>query len=604
MADDDNTQVDDYGNPIDTSAAPAPAPDQQAGIPEPTDAERRAKTELKAATEGRDVNEDPLERAAGRSPLNQLGDKLGIGKKVGGLQESIRNEMQEDPADAGVVQKGSSALRGIYNYLTGQDAASKQDLSAAIQRVNPKGNLDDNVALHAAIAAEEDPYKKDALMSRAVHTAREARALARNAADNNHWDTADALVNEGLKYLPDGTKAEFTRHNGGVTATISHLGTDRSDVINLTPQQYSAWLHSPESDPDHVMQGSGGGIATSLYAAAKQQHADAGPSAPSQAQMRDTQRLGPGAAKGGEDMGPSYGPTKEQIAPDPRYAPQAPGSAAKPQMQFDTPDRYGRTTEQRERDTTQRAQMWDRAAAGRDEAVPTQPGNDVMAQRERDLAQRAEERRVGARVAPQLQEHSNEIAGQVLDTQLGRYKEMEDARRQLSEGKGVDMSRFGNAGRREDYIGQAEQAVKNIRRDKDGNLWTQDPMGRVVPYNTQAADQQSQDRQINPAVVRRSVASELGAQERAQYERDLDRRAKTSQAAAREKIARGETYDAFDANMARYGNRLGSPEDFEKTGEFMSSNRVGGGSSDNGGGGQQPTRRFARQSRRRHRRQQ
>jgi hypothetical protein len=130
-----------------------------------------------------------------------------------------------------------------------------------------------------------------------------------------------------------------------------------------------------------------------------------------------------------------------------------------------------------------------------------------------------------------------------------------------------------------------------------------------VPYNTQAADQQSQDRHINPAVVRRSVASELGAQDRAQYERDLDRRAKTSQAAAREKIARGETYDAFDANMAHYGNRLGSPEDFEKTGEFMDSylgnNSVGGGSSDNGGGGgQQPTRRFARQSRRRHRRQQ
>jgi len=602
---DDNTQVDDLGNPIDTSAAPAPAPDQQAGIPEPTDAQRQAKNELKAKVEGRDINEDPLEKAAGRSPLNQIEDKLGIGKKIGGLQESIRNEMQENP-DSNVVQKGGAALRGIYNYLTGQDAASKADLSSAIQRVNPNGNLDDNVALHAAIAAEQDPYKKDALMSRSIHTAREARALARNAADNNHWDTADALVNEGMKYLPDGTKAEFTRHNGGVAATISHLGTDKSDVINLTPQQYSAWLHSADSDPDHIMRGTGG-IVESLNRATQQQRSAAGPGAPSQAQMRDTQRFGPNDAVGDQDAGPTFGPTKEQIAPDPRYAPQESGSNAPQHMQFDTPDRYGRTTEQRERDTTQRAQMWDQAAAGRAGPEPYRAGDTVMAQREQDLRDRAEERRVGARVAPGMQEHSNEIAGQVLDTQLGRYKDMEDARRQLSEGRNVDMGRFGNAGNREDYVNQAEKAIGNIRRDKDGNLWTQTPGGKVVPYNAQAADQQSHDLRINPGVIPRSVGSELGARERAQYDRGLDERARTSQAAAQEKIRRGGSYDAFDANMAKYGSRLGSPEDQARTGGFLYDQ--GGGREDRVGGGgeeqpQQPTKRFARQPHRRRRRQQ
>jgi hypothetical protein len=595
MADDDQTQVDDLGNPIDTSAAPTPEP--QAGIPEPeNDAQRQAKTVLKAASEGRDINEDPLERAAGRSPLNQLGDKLGISKKVGGLQEAIRDETKENPEGAGIVQQGSSALRGIYNYLTGQDAASKQDLTGAIQKVNPNGNLDDNVALHAAIAAEQDPYKKDALMSRAMHTAREARALARNAADSNHWDTADALVNEGLKYLPDGTKAEFTRHNSGVTATISHLGSDKSDVINLTPQQYSSWLHSDSSDPDHIMRGNGG-IVESLNRAAKQQRADAGPSAPSQAQMRDTQRLGPGdTPTGSEDVGPRYGPTKEQIAPDPRYAAQEPGSSAPPTVQFDGPDRYNRSYDQRVKDTTRRAQMWDEAAAGRAGPEPYRAGDNVMAQREQDLRDRAEERKIGSHVAPGMQEHSNEIAGQVLDTQLGRYRDMEDARRQLSEGKSVDMGRFGNAGRREDYIHQAEKAVENIRRDKDGNLWTQTPGGKVVPYNAQAADQQSHDLRINPGVIPRSVASELGAKERAQYDRGLDERARTSQAAAQEKIRRGGTYDAFDANMAKYGNRLGSPEDIERTNQYLPGSNSGGEEQP-----QQPTKRFARQPRRRRR---
>ncbi len=283
MADDQDDQIQDTEQDVadDTSGglpetAGTTAPDSQYYTPTATSAESAGPPPVpeKKRTREEEIAKQQVDRDATgqKSVLNKIQglftgepDTFGIGAAA---REGMAAGDRNDPL--------SSAVNGIRDWLTGKNASSKADLSAAIQRANPDGSLDPSVATHKAIAEEQDPVRKDALMGRAMHTYREARAHARAASDNNHWDQADAFANEGMNYLPDGTKAQFTRHGNGVVATVSHLGTDKQDVINLTPQQYSAWLHSDASDADTIMRT---GLGDSLrQATAQQRGGEGGPS--------------------------------------------------------------------------------------------------------------------------------------------------------------------------------------------------------------------------------------------------------------------------------------------------------------------------------------
>lgn len=398
-----------------SSEAVGPPPEQE-GVPTPE--ELRAKSKVSSAATGTDTT-DPLGSTLGKA-----------GKSASALGESIRSSGTVTPDDP-----LRSAITGIRNYLTGQDAASKQDLNVALQQANPDGTLSPDVAIHKAIADTEDPYQKDALMKRGMHTYREARALARDALEGGahrapNVGQSDAFLNEGMKYLPDGNAIQLTRHQNGIVATISRLGTDKQDVINMTPQQYSAWLHSDASDADNLMRGD---VADSMRKIAASERGAAGPGGPPTT-----------AAVARPNVGPDYGPTPSQLtgagsSPVGGKPPNAPVGVAAP----------GQLSPSASYDDIARNEAYAQAARGNEASVnptvnPTYRSGNVMAQREDDLAARAQERRIAEAQGTSFENASNQL----------------------------ETARAG---------GFATEPLE-LRRDADGNLWTKDPKGNVVPY--------------------------------------------------------------------------------------------------------------------------
>jgi hypothetical protein len=174
------------------------------------------------------------------------------------------------------AQGGQS--KGIVSYVGGADAVSPQTLAQGAAAVDPGKNMSPGDANILAVKAAYDKGGEAAAWAviqgnRVAYNAKQAFAYtAASGIQNKPADMNAAMdaANQAEQHVLDGSNVHFAPGTGGIiTATVTMPGTKKPIIMNLTPEQFKAYLDIGQSGQyDKV---TAKGVPATLAEVAKQQ---------------------------------------------------------------------------------------------------------------------------------------------------------------------------------------------------------------------------------------------------------------------------------------------------------------------------------------------
>lgn len=153
----------------------------------------------------------------------------------------------------------SGPARRFMSYLSGQDAAPPDQVSALEQQVDPEGILDEGTRKLLAIDAAKQSGGNEAAWAAAQHYRKKYdayRGFAAAALSKGDVAGAAQAAQQAYPNLLDGTDVKFTPApmGEGVVATLSSRGRGAGRSVNLTPAQFNEFLVGPPGQYDTVLE--------------------------------------------------------------------------------------------------------------------------------------------------------------------------------------------------------------------------------------------------------------------------------------------------------------------------------------------------------------
>lgn len=244
---------------IDDNEAAPPAPAMAGGIPDDNSGGVAPVVET--------MGQAPVPDAV--SGLNEMGAaQTANAAGQGGPQAALGPQPQGDPQGAleGINQAGASqvaqsaGLQGaapggrnrVASMVMGADAAPPQVLEQAKRGVDPHNTQPPgNQVMMAIDAAVQKGDSKGAIAllqsARQGFNARQSFAFtALNGTPQKPADLNAAIdaANQAEQYVPDGSNVKFSHgRSGEITATVTMAGTDQTQTIPLTADQFKQFLN-------------------------------------------------------------------------------------------------------------------------------------------------------------------------------------------------------------------------------------------------------------------------------------------------------------------------------------------------------------------------
>lgn len=261
---------DDNQPAIDTGESYSPPVDESAGLN--TAAPQQAQPQGGSAGLP-DMGPPPIAAEAAQDSVGTGMKKLGqtMGRDIGQGVDEVKN---------------NPIVKRIASYLMGDGGLNPVVLDQGAAQVDPQGQLppgDRNLLALEAANQKGGPKAAWAMMqtNRVAFNAKQAFAYTaiqgtpQKPADMN---AAIDAANQAEQHVLDGSTVKFAAAQGGVTATVSMHGSSQPQVINLSPDQFKAYLNvGGDGQWDKLMENS---VPATLQRLSQQQPARAGATPP------------------------------------------------------------------------------------------------------------------------------------------------------------------------------------------------------------------------------------------------------------------------------------------------------------------------------------
>lgn len=177
---------------------------------------------------------------------------------------SDQEDQGQDQTQQAQPAQQQSIPQQLMQYVMGTDAAPPQLVQAAEQKVDPNGEMDEDmrrlatISTVGSIAGPEAAWPVIQHYRKSYDTYKAYASAALNGSDDKPADLDEAIhaANQAFPNVVDGTKVSFTRDvNDNVVATVTNVGQDKPFFKqSLTVPQFYELMRGNSGQYDNVIE--------------------------------------------------------------------------------------------------------------------------------------------------------------------------------------------------------------------------------------------------------------------------------------------------------------------------------------------------------------